>query len=495
MTIDLIDSGLTFSNSFAAQLQGMYTPFKGDCAPQPQLLTFNDALAQCLGFNRQALSDAQLARMLSGGATVVGSEPIAQAYSGHQFGGFNPRLGDGRALLLGEVVDGEGERHDIHLKGSGATVYSRGGDGKAALGPMLREYLLGEAMHALNIPTTRGLAVVLTGETVWREGAAQGAVLSRTAASHIRVGSFQYAAAQADGALVKRLADYTIARHYPQLQDTAKPYLGLLEAVCAKQAELVAKWVLVGFVHGVMNTDNMTVSGETIDYGPCAFIDNYDPGAVFSSIDTQGRYAYAQQPQLAQWNLARLAETLLALIDDDEAQAVALATAALQAFQSQYQAYWLAGMRAKLGLLESEEADDANLAADLLTAMAANNVDYTRLFRSLAASVGGDLAPASALFDDASAFVQWASRWQTRLARDAVSTAQRVQAMNAVNPIYIARNHLVEAALSAAEAGDYSVFDTLLRVLERPFDARPNLTAYELGAPPSFGPYRTFCGT
>ncbi len=418
---------------------------------------------------------------------------MAQAYAGHQFGGFAPQLGDGRALLLGEVIDRNGRRRDIQLKGSGPTPFSRNGDGRAALGPVLREYLIGEAMHALGIPTTRALAAVVTGEPVFREeGALPGAVLTRVAASHIRVGTFQLFASRGEQAKVRRLADYVIDRHYPDLEGHANPYVGLLERVCDSQAALIASWMHVGFIHGVMNTDNMAISGETIDYGPCAFMDHYDPATVFSSIDTRGRYAYANQPRIAHWNLARFAETLVPLIDADEKRAIAHATGVINAFPEQYERHWLKGMRAKLGLVSEDEAD-LNLATGLLAAMDGKNVDYTLAFRYLADAALGEEQPIRALFADPSAYDLWSGHWRARLAREAVAPLARAQAMRRVNPAFIPRNHRVEEALSAAvERDDYAPFETLLNILSHPFDDQLEFAAFAEPAPEGRERYQTF---
>jgi uncharacterized protein YdiU (UPF0061 family) len=422
--------------------------------------------------------------------------PLAQAYAGHQFGGFVPQLGDGRALLLGEVIDRYGRRRDIQLKGSGRTPFSRGGDGKAALGPVLREYLIGEAMHALGIPTSRALAAVVTGEPVYREeGALPGAVLTRVAASHVRVGTFQFFAARGEQAKVRQLADYVIQRHYPELRERDNPYLALLEAVRGRQAALIAAWMHTAFIHGVMNTDNMTISGETIDYGPCAFMDHYDPATVFSSIDSRGRYAYANQPRIAQWNLARFAETLLPLIDEHQNRAVARATEAVNGFVAEYEKHWLQGMRAKLGLTTEDEAD-LNLAAKFLSAMEGNEVDYTLAFRYLGDAAEGPDASLRALFADPSRYDLWSTEWRERLAREEIEPAARAQAMRRVNPAYIPRNHRVEEALSAAVyGGDFAPFDTLLKILSRPFDDQPEFAPFTQPPPEGRGDYQTFCGT
>jgi uncharacterized protein YdiU (UPF0061 family) len=420
---------------------------------------------------------------------------VAQAYAGHQFGGYSPRLGDGRALLLGEVLDVHGRRRDLHLKGSGRTPFARAGDGKAAVGPMLRELVIGEAMHALGIRTTRALAVVATGEDVVRETLLPGAVLTRVAASHIRVGTFQYAARQGDPTLVRRLADHAIARHHPFVLDADRPYLAFYEAVVEAQAALIARWMLVGFIHGVMNTDNMTISGETIDYGPCAFMDAYDPGTVFSSIDRGGRYAYANQPPIAQWNLARLGETLLPLLGDDADTALAAATDVLQSFPGRYHAHWIAGMRAKLGLAD-EHDEDAALIDDLLALLHAQRVDFTSCLRALSAAARGDAAPARALFGAPVAFDAWSARWQERLSAQASAPRELAAAMDRANPLYIPRNPRVEEALAAATAGDLGPFEALADVLARPYDERPGLESYAAPAPAGFDDdYLTFCGT
>ena len=489
------DSGaelFAFDNTYARELEGFYVPWKAAQVAQPRMIKFNHQLAEELGLDADALDSDAGARIFAGNETPEGAVPLAQAYAGHQFGGFVPQLGDGRALLIGEVMDRYGRRRDIQLKGSGPTPFSRAGDGRAALGPVLREYLIGEAMHALGIPTTRALAAVVTGEPVYRERALPGAVLTRVAASHVRVGTFQFFAVRGEQAKVRQLADYVIDRHYPELKGQSNPYLGLLERVCDKQAALVAGWMHVGFIHGVMNTDNMTISGETIDYGPCAFMDDYDPATVFSSIDTQGRYAYANQPRIAQWNLARLAETLLPLIDEDTKRAIARATEVVNAFSGRYESYWVKGMRAKLGLFTEEEAD-LNLATEFLTAMEGNGVDYTLAFRYLADAALGEHERIRSLFADPSAYDEWSGHWRARLAREAVAESDRAPAIRRANPAFIPRNHRVEEALSAAvEEGDYAPFETLLKILARPFDDQPEFAAYAEPPPEGQSHYRTF---
>jgi len=487
----------SFDNSYARDLPGSWSAASPETVPAPQLLRFNEALAEELGLDAAELNSVRGARILSGNEVPEGAQPIAQAYAGHQFGGFSPQLGDGRAILLGEVIDRQGRRRDIALKGSGRTAFSRRGDGKAAVGPMLREYVMGEAMHALGIPTTRALAVVGTGETVVREQLLPGAVLTRVAASHIRVGTFEYFAARGDFDRVRALADYAIARHDPQLADRPERYLAWLAAVAERQAALLAQWMLVGFIHGVMNTDNMAVSGETIDYGPCAFMEAFDPKAVFSSIDAGGRYAYRNQPAIAQWNLTRFAETLLPFIAGGvEEHAVAAATEVLQAFAARYEAHWLAGLRAKLGL-GGEDAGDAALAADWLVLLETQAVDFTLAWRRLADAAAGRPERLQALFQDPGALGVWLARWRDRSAAERDGTTAQGDAMRRVNPIYIPRNHLVEAALTAAsDRGDLAPFERLLEAVTRPFDEREGFEIYATPAPAEItAGYKTFCGT
>ncbi|MBM4296127.1 MAG: YdiU family protein [Deltaproteobacteria bacterium] len=481
-----------FDNSYARELDGFYVSWQAAQVAEPRLVKFNHALAEELGLDGAGLDSDQGASIFAGNEVPAGALPLAQAYAGHQFGGFVPQLGDGRALLLGEVIDRHGRRRDIQLKGSGPTPFSRRGDGRAALGPVLREYIIGEAMHALGTPTTRALAAVTTGEPIYRESALPGAVLTRVAASHIRVGTFQFFAARGEQERVRRLADYVIERHYPELSNDSERYLSLLKLVCERQARLIARWMHVGFVHGVMNTDNMTVSGETIDYGPCAFMDSYNPATCFSSIDTRGRYAYGNQPGIAQWNLARFAETLLALIDGDSQRAVERATEVVNGFAEQYQHYWLAGMRAKLGLVTEEEAD-VNLAGDFLSALKEQRVDFTLGFRLLADAAMSDEVRLRSLFADPSAYDRWSEHWRARLAREEVTPLERAQTMRRVSPAFIPRNHRVEAALSAAaERDDYAPFETLLKILARPFDDQPEFAAFAEPAPEGQGRYQTY---
>ncbi len=483
-----LPSTVTLDARFARELAEMALPWRAEEAPDPQLLLLNEPLAADLGLAPPWLRSSDGLRLLVGNLVPSGANPVAQAYAGHQFGGYSPRLGDGRALLLGEIVDAGGHLRDLHLKGSGRTPFARGGDGLAAVGPMLREYVISEAMHALGIPTTRSLAVVATGRQVRRETLLPGAVLARVASSHLRVGSFQYAAATGDGDLLRRLADHAISRHYAAAAKTGNPYLALFEAVAAGQASLVAQWMLVGFVHGVMNTDNMTISGETIDYGPCAFMEAYDPATVYSSIDTGGRYAYGNQPVAAEWNLARLAEALIPLFHRDQEQAVALAVDSLSQFRQQYGDAWSAGMRAKLGLRDRvDEAVTSSLVGELLTLLQQSHVDHTSFFRGLGAAARGDVEPVRSLFLALAAFDGWFERWR--------ACAPDADAMDRVNPAYIPRNHLVEEALGAATAGDLTLLEGLLDAVAHPYQQRSGLERYAAAAPTDFGTYRTFCGT
>ena len=481
-----------FENSFARLPDGFFQRLNPTPVSQPVLLAFNRELAEELGLQTAGISEQDLANVFSGNVMPEGAEPLASVYAGHQFGNFVPQLGDGRAILLGEVRDLAGRLRDLQLKGSGPTPYSRRGDGRAALGPVLREYLISEAMHALGIPSTRALAAVLTGDQVLREGYRPGAVMTRVAASHVRVGSFEYIAAREDLAAIKALADYVIDRHYPEARDNERPALALLQSVIERQAKLIARWMMVGFVHGVMNTDNMTLSGETIDFGPCAFMDAYDPRTVFSSIDQFGRYAYGRQPGIAQWNLARLAEALVPLIDPDEAKSVELASAAISDFAPIYHEAWLAGMRAKLGLVEEEEGDRA-LIGDLLDSLERTGTDFTLAFRRLS-DVQAGAFPALVKQDEL--LVEWLARYQTRCAREKTLPEDRANAMRRVNPIYIPRNHQVEAALAAAvEEGDLGPFKRLHAILASPFVEVAGLEAYSEPAGLSERVFQTFCGT
>ncbi len=483
------DAGWKFDNSYARLPEAFYVRLSPVPVRTPKLVVFNLALAQFLGLNPDALKGDEGAAVFSGNRIPEGAEPLAQAYSGHQFGFFT-MLGDGRAILLGEQVTPKGERFDIQFKGSGRTPFSRRGDGRAALGPMLREYIISEALHALDIPTTRSLAVVATGEKVYRETALQGAILTRTAASHIRVGTFEYAAARGKPNEIRTLADYTIRRHFPDLAKDGNPYLALLGAVMERQASLVARWLQVGFIHGVMNTDNMALCGETIDYGPCAFMNAYDPNTVFSSIDNHGRYAYGQQPQIAQWNLARFAETLLPLIHEEPQEAVSMANEAISGFQDTFRRYWQAGMRAKLGLL-NQEADDGGLVEDLLDCMHRHGADFTNTFRDLTSGS----VPEASMFQTLD-FKQWFERWQARLKRQPGSWEASRRLMKTHNPAVIPRNHRVEEALEAAvERADFMVMEKLLGFLSQPYQDPTEQAGYHLPPHPSAPPYRTFCGT
>jgi serine/tyrosine/threonine adenylyltransferase len=489
-----VNPQFNFDNSFARSLEGFFKPCQAEPATAPTLLKFNHALAKELGLDPVALdSEAGLA-IFSGNATPEGSEPLAQAYAGHQFGGFSPQLGDGRALLLGEVIDTQQRRRDIQLKGSGRTPFSRGGDGLAAIGPILREYLIGEAMHALGVPTTRALAAVATGKHVYREIALPGAILTRIAASHIRVGTFQYAGARRDILKVRELADYAIQRHYPDTADAENPYLAFFAAVADSQAALVARWMSIGFIHGVMNTDNMTISGETIDYGPCAFMDKYAASTVFSSIDQYGRYAYANQPEILTWNLARLAETLIPHVDTKKERAIELLTETIECIQPLYESYWLSGMRSKIGLT-TEDILDQELINDLLKLMEAGQADFTLVFRRLSQTLQGDSDAVRNLFKEPDAFNAWAVRWQKRLEQEDIVAETTAQAMDRVNPIYIPRNHKVEESLAASVNQDMTPFTKLLEVVTQPFDEVEGNEAYAEPAPATNRRYQTFCGT
>ncbi len=482
-------SGWRLEHTYA----GLPALFHSAAAPtpvrDPQFVVFNPALAVSLGLDVAALDTPAGAAIFAGNTLPEGARPLAQAYAGHQFGHFTG-LGDGRAILLGEQMTPDGTRVDVQLKGAGQTPYSRRGDGRAALGPMLRELVISEAMHALGIPTSRSLAVVSTGEPVQRERVLPGAVLTRIAASHLRVGTCEWAAAHRDPAALTALVEYTIRRHDPAAAEAPVPALALFEAIAERQAALIARWQLVGFIHGVMNTDNMALSGETIDYGPCAFMDTYDPETVFSSIDHQGRYAYANQPPIAQWNLARLAEALLPLFDSDQAAAIERANAALEQFTTRFRHHWLTGMRGKLGLVTAED-DDATLATALLAWMQEARADFTNTFRALSAPGGVD----AALLRDPGV-AAWHARWQARLAREASVTDDRVARMQRHNPALIPRNHLVEAALvAAAEHSDLAPLERLLAVLATPFDHARVPTEFAEPEGPAAPPYRTFCGT
>ncbi len=484
--------GWKFEHSYAQLPDVFFQSAMPAKVPSPGVTILNNALAQQLGLAIEQLSASDAAALLTGQLLPKDACPIAQAYAGHQFGGFT-MLGDGRAILLGEHRTPSGQLIDIQFKGSGQTAYSRRGDGRAALGPMLREYIISEAMHALGIPTTRSLAVTTTGDLVRRETTLRGAILTRTAASHIRVGTFQFAAAKRDEGHLRSLADYAIARHYPELTDHPQKYVQLLHAVADRQASLIARWQMVGFIHGVMNTDNMTISGETIDYGPCAFMDVYHPETVFSSIDHGGRYAYGNQPAIGQWNLARLAETLLPLFDADQDKAIELATAALNQYADSYEHYWLNGMRRKLGL-QTEADGDRELVEALLKLMQSEKLDFTNTFDQLSAVAGPEEVPAGNIWQDPG-LRDWYQRWQSRLQRDAESLSAASDLMRSANPAVIPRNHRVEAALAAADNGDLSVMNRLLEALSAPFDRNPAFADYRSPPPSDQCGYRTFCGT
>jgi uncharacterized protein YdiU (UPF0061 family) len=484
-----------FQHTYSALPPRFYARIEPTKVPNAQMVIFNRALAAEIGFDPN-IDESQAAALLSGNEIAEDSTPIAMAYAGHQFGGFVPQLGDGRAVLLGEILGRDGVLRDVQLKGSGRTPFSRGGDGRAALGPMLREYLISEAMHALGIPTTRSLAVVTTGEEVYRQDILPGAILTRVATSHIRVGTFQFFAARGDQEALMELLAYVMARHYPEAAQEKVPALAVLAAVTKRQAYLIAEWMRVGFIHGVMNTDNMALSGETIDYGPCAFMDKYDPNTVFSSIDLGGRYSYTNQPAIAQWNLARLAETLLPLIDADPNKAVELATEVVEGFVEQFETRFLELMRRKIGLVSAEEGD-ADLVSRLLATMQTAQADFTLTFSriSRAASTPGEAASLREMFANPADIDQWLSDWHLRLSREAQSPEERAGTLRLANPEFIPRNHRVEAALQAATVGDLEPFRKLLAILQRPYQHQPASEEYSLPPPPSEAAYKTFCGT
>lgn len=486
---------IAFDNSYARLPDRFFAAAQPLQSPSPQLIRANEALTAELGIDPAWLESTGGLDMLSGRVLPEGAEPIAQAYAGHQFGNFVPQLGDGRAILLGEVVDRQGRRRDIQLKGAGRTRFSRGGDGRAALGPVLREYIVSEAMAALNIPTTRALAAVSTGDMVDRETRLPGAMLTRVASSHIRVGTFQYFAAREDVEALRLLADHVIARHYPSAAGAPSPYRALLDAVIAAQAHLVARWLLVGFIHGVMNTDNMSVAGETIDYGPCAFMDAYDPATVFSSIDRMGRYAYGNQPRIAHWNLTRFAETLLPLLADQQDAAIEDAQDALASFGPAFETAYFDGLRRKIGL-ESDEIGDIDLIDDALTRLKDNTVDFTLFFRNLGMAAIGQDEPVRALFIDPTAIDDWAAAWRLRLSRETRDAESRRASMDRVNPAFIPRNHQVEATIEAAvQRSDFSPFHRLLDVLSRPFDDQTDAQAFAEPPLPHERVAATYCGT
>ncbi len=490
-----------FDNTYVKELPGFYVPCQPEPRATPTLVFLNEELDKELKLNLTSHDATALAAIFTGNQLPEGAEPIAQAYAGHQFGHFSPQLGDGRALIVGEVLNQQGNRFDICYKGSGRTPFTRGSDGKAALGPMLREVLLGEAMHALGVATTRALAVTSTGELVFRENALPGAVLTRVAASHIRIGTFQYFASRGQHDYVKRLADYSIRRHFPHLLDSENRYLEFLIAVSQRQAALVAHWMSLGFIHGVMNTDNMSIAGETIDYGPCAFMEHYNPKTVFSSIDEQGRYSYANQPLIAQWNLARLAETLLQLINDDQTQAIASATEVIETFSTAYQQQWLQRMRCKLGITPSShttDAEDRALIQEWLTLLHTHKIDFTLAFSALVNAAQGEDAPLFALFSQTEEIQEWLNKWNAhRVIENTSSQNDILTTMRLANPSIIPRNHLVEEALTAASRdNDLQPFEQLLAALKQPYSQAKSLVRYTQPGDESFTAcYRTFCGT
>lgn len=489
---------IPFDNSYARLPERFYARLPPTPVAAPRLVRVNRDLAKHLGLDPEQLATAEGVEILAGNRVPAGAEPLAMAYAGFQFGAWVPQLGDGRAILLGEVIDADGMRRDLQLKGAGRTPFSRNGDGRAGLGPVLREYVVSEAMHRLGIPTTRALAAVTTGEEILRERPLPGAVLTRVAHSHVRVGTFQYFAARRDVDGLRALADHVIARHYPAAADREQPYEALLRAVIDRQAELVARWQGIGFIHGVMNTDNTSIAGETIDYGPCAFIDTYHPGTVYSSIDRRGRYAYGNQPAIAHWNLMGFAQALLPLLGDSEEIAVPRANEALETFPARFEDAYLATMRCKLGLTEARE-EDAALASDLLDRMADNNVDFTLFFRRLAGAVEPPATAAGGarnLFEDPLAFDDWAQSWRLRLTSEGTAAAECRTRMRAANPMFIPRNHLVEEVIVAAvEQGDLAPFENLLAALENPFDDQPGRERFAAPPRPEQVVRETFCGT
>ncbi|NCG27075.1 MAG: YdiU family protein [Verrucomicrobiales bacterium] len=484
----MTSSGFNFDNTYIHLPKAFYTKLSPVPVPKPKMVIFNAPLATDIGLDVSGRSSDAQAALFGGNDMPKGSEPLAQAYAGHQYGHFT-MLGDGRAIVWGEQITPSGQRLDIQFKGSGPTPYSRGGDGRAALGPMLREYIISEAMHALNIPTTRSLAVVTNGENVYRETGLPGATLTRIASSHIRVGTFQYAALQQDIEIIQTLVDYTIERHYPEIKEDHNKPLSLLKSVIDKQAELITHWMRVGFIHGIMNTDNMTISGETIDYGPCAFMDAYDPGTVFSSIDHTGRYAYANQPAMAQWNLARLAETMLPLFDDETEKATDMAEEAVNGFGAVYKERSLSMLRAKLGLF-GERVEDENLFTDLLDWMQRQDADYTNTFRDLTKKA----LPKGEPYDDET-FKEWYTRWQARLAKNMEPLKSSLSLMRANNPAVIPRNHKVEQVLEAATNGDLQPLKDLLATLQEPYKTRSDINPYQSPPKPEERVHQTFCGT
>ncbi len=492
---------IPFDNRYASLGEGFFARTDPTPVRNPELIKFNDALARELGISTDQVA-ASGAAVFSGNTLPAGAEPLAMAYAGHQFGQFNPQLGDGRALLLGEIKGPDGARYDIHLKGSGRTRFSRSGDGRSALGPVLREYLVSEAMHKLGVPTTRALAAVTTGEDVPRERLTPGGVITRVASSFVRVGTFQYFAAQGDVEAVKQLADYVIEKSYPQLVGHKNPYAALLKAVVERQAALIAQWMQLGFIHGVMNTDNMSIAGETIDYGPCAFMDAYQHDQVFSSIDRNGRYAYANQPSIGLWNLTRLAEALLPLFDDDPEAAVKVAQDVLEGYADCYASHWLAGMREKFGLTRCSGTngdEDKTLIEDLLGVMDSGHADFTLTFYHLSRLADRPSAQDNDLrnlFDDPAQIDAWLEKWRQRLGLETQGNEARQAAMQASNPVYIPRNHQIEAAIRAAEdQDDFSLFHALHAVLQSPYTRQEGKDSYMQAPQPEEVVEHTFCGT
>lgn len=483
-----------FDNTYARLPSRFYARQSPVAVTGPRLVKLNQSLAVELGLDHDLLSSPDGLAVLAGNAVPDGAEPLAMAYAGHQFGGFVPQLGDGRAILLGEVLDLQGERLDIQLKGSGRTPFSRSGDGRAWLGPVLREYIVSESMHALGIPTTRALAAVATGESVYRETELPGALLTRVARSHVRIGTFEYFSSRRDTDAVRRLADYVIARHYPEAEADESPYLALLQSVISRQASLIAHWLSVGFIHGVMNTDNMSIAGETIDYGPCAFLDAYHPATVYSSIDRGGRYAYGNQPRIAQWNLSRLAQSLLPLIDEDQNRAVNEAQEAIDAFPGRFEQAHLDRFRAKLGMLEAH-SDDADLISTLLNTMAETSADFTNTFRTLCDAAEGTDNGVRKELGDSTAGNNWLGLWRARLARETVKPAARAIGMRLVNPAVIPRNHRVQVVLEAAVIGNLDPLEDLLQVLALPWEEHPRSLPYRCPPEPHEVVHQTFCGT
>ena len=486
---------LNFDNSFAKELKDFYEFTKADKSTSPKLIKFNESLAKELGPEWEKLKSDYGLLIFSGNDSPKGSQPLSQAYSGHQFGGFSPLLGDGRALLLGEVIDKDNIRRDIQLKGSGRTIFSRGGDGKSSLGPVLREYLISEAMHSLNIPTTRALAAVSSGDDVIREKVLPGGILTRVASSHIRVGTFQYASTTGDIEKIRVLSDYSINRHYKNILQKKEKYIEFFEAVCESQLNLIAKWMGIGFIHGVMNTDNMTISGETIDYGPCAFMDRYDPNIFFSSIDTQGRYAYSNQPLILSWNLARFAETLIPLIDKNEQNSIDILTQKISSIRDKYEKAWLKVMSEKIGITKIQDGD-LDLINELLDIMKNERADFTLVFRYLADFIIGKENLLINLFDNSKKINKWIINWKNRIEKEGKFDKSLCTKMKKINPLYIPRNHLVEYALDEALSKEnYKPFYNLLSFVTNPYDEVFNSEEYTLPAPITDKPYKTFCGT